>query len=114
MTVPSFPCAKYYYNSSTTNNWTNAQNQDSAVGATLLTVCSPAENNAVWQADQSAIITGGLWIGYNDINSEGYWVWPDGSAFNFTYWNGSEPSSTTDACSFTGEDAAVIQMNNGK
>jgi gliding motility-associated-like protein len=114
LTVTGFPCAKYYYNPNTTNNWNTAQSQAAAVGATLLTVCSLAENDAVWNAAVAAGVTGGLWIGYNDINSEGTWVWPDGSTCGFTNWNGSEPSNTTDPCSFTGEDAAIIQMNNGR
>ena len=113
LNVSGFPCALYFYNPNQTNNWNTAQSQATAAGGTLLSVCSLAENNAVWNAAQSAGITGGLWIGFNDLNSEGSWQWADGSSCNFTNWNSGEPSNTTDACSFTGEDAAVIQMSNG-
>jgi gliding motility-associated-like protein len=113
LNVSGYPCALYFYNPNQTNNWNTAQSQATAAGGTLLSVCSLAENNAVWNAAQAAGITGGLWIGYNDLNSEGTWQWTDGSPCNFTNWNSGEPSNTTDACSFTGEDAAVIQMSNG-
>lgn len=114
LTVPGYPCALYFYNPTTTNNWNTAQSQAAAVGASLLSVCNQAENDAVWQAALNAGVSGGLWIGYNDANSEGNWVWTDGSPCNFTNWNSGEPNNTTDPCSFTGEDAAIIQMSNGK
>ncbi|MFM7758238.1 MAG: lectin-like protein, partial [Crocinitomicaceae bacterium] len=79
LNVPGYPCALYYYNPNTTNNWNTAQSQAAAVGATLLTVCDLAENNAVWNAAVAAGVTGGLWIGYSDQTTEGAWTWTDGS-----------------------------------
>jgi gliding motility-associated-like protein len=114
LSVSGYPCALYFYNPNTTNNWNTAQSQAAAVGASLLSVCSQAENDAVWQAALAAGVSGGLWIGFNDAASEGNWVWTDGSPCNFTNWNNGEPNNTTDPCSFTGEDAAIIQMSNGK
>ena len=110
----AFPCALYYYNPNTTNNWNTAQSQAAAVGATLLTVCSLAENDAVWQAAVAAGITGGLWLGYSDQVTEGNWVWADGSTCSFTNWNTSEPSNSSCFGSTAGEDGAVIQMSNGR
>ncbi|MFM7666798.1 MAG: gliding motility-associated C-terminal domain-containing protein, partial [Bacteroidota bacterium] len=81
---------------------------------TLLTVCSLAENNAVWNAAQAAGITGGLWIGYTDQVSEGNWVWQDGSTCTFTNWNPGEPNNSSCFPSTDGEDGAVIQMSNGR
>ena len=31
------------------------------------------------------------WLGLNDIQEEGQWVWPSGSQTNFTYWWPGEP-----------------------
>jgi len=114
LNVQGYPCALYYYNPNTTNNWNTAQSQANAVGATLLTVCSLAENNAVWNAAQAAGVSGGLWIGYTDQVSEGNWVWQDGSTCTFTNWNAGEPNNSSCFPSNDGEDGAVIQMNNGR
>lgn len=114
LNVQNFPCGRYYYNPATTNNWNNAQAQAAAVGATLLTVSSLAENNAVWNAAVAAGVTGGLWIGYSDQVTEGTWLWQDGSTGTFTNWNTNEPSNSTCFGSNAGEDAAVIQMSNGR
>ncbi len=113
LNVPGYACALYFYNPNTTNNWNTAQSQANAVGANLLSVCSLAENNAVWNAAQAAGITGGLWIGYTDQASEGNWVWQDGSTCTFTNWNSGEPSNTS-SFPCPDEDAAIIQMSNGK
>ncbi len=114
LNVQGFPCARYYRNAQTTSNWNTARAQAAAVGATLLTINSQAENDAVWQAAVAAGVTGGLWIGYTDVVTEGTWVWEDGSTSTFTNWNQGEPNNTTDACSSTGEDAAIMQMSNGR
>jgi gliding motility-associated-like protein len=114
LNVSGYPCALYFYNPNTTNSWNTAQSQANAVGANLLTVCSLAENNAVWNAAQVAGISGGLWIGYTDQASEGNWIWQDGSTCTFTNWNTSEPSNSSCIGSSDGEDGAVIQMSNGK
>lgn len=113
LNVQGYPCAKYYYNPSTTNSWITASQQASAVGASLLSVCSQAENDAVWQAALAANITGGLWIGYTDQVTEGNWVWQDGSTCTFTNWNSGEPSNTS-SFPCPDEDAAIIQMSNGR
>lgn len=114
LNVVGYPCAKYYYNPSTTSNWNTASSQASAIGATLLTICDQAENDAVLLAANNAGVTGGLWIGYTDAATEGTWLWLDGSPCSFTNWNPGEPNNTSDICSSAGEDVAIMQMNNGK
>ena len=114
LNVVGYPCAKYYYNPATTSNWNTASTQATAVGATLLTICDQAENDAVLLAATTAGVTGGLWIGYTDAAVENTWVWLDGSPCAFTNWNPGEPNNTSDICSSTGEDVAIMQMNNGK
>jgi gliding motility-associated-like protein len=113
LNVSGYPCALYFFNPNTTNNWNSAQSQAAAVGATLLTVCDLAENNAVWQAAVSVGVTGGLWIGYSDQTTEGSWAWIDGSTCTFTNWNSGEPSNSSCFPSNDGEDGAIIQMANG-
>jgi gliding motility-associated-like protein len=114
LNVAGYPCAKYYYNPNQTSNWNTASNQAAAVGASLLTICDQAENDAVWQAAVAANVTGGLWIGYTDAATEGTWLWVDGNVCSFTNWNAGEPNNTTDVCSSSGEDVAIMQMANGR
>jgi gliding motility-associated-like protein len=114
LNVQNQPCSRYYYNPNATSNWNTASNQAAAIGATLLTVTSAAENAAVLAAAQAQGLTGGVWIGFTDIAQEGNWVWQDGSPVTYTNWNNSEPSNTTDICSGSGEDAAILQLSNGR
>jgi gliding motility-associated-like protein len=108
------PCSRYYYNPSATSNWNTASNQAAAVGATLLTINNATENAAVLAAAQAQGLTGGVWIGYTDIVQEGNWVWQDGTPSSYTNWNTGEPNNTVDICSGSGEDAAILQLSNGR
>jgi large repetitive protein len=114
LNIQGFDCALYYFNPSQTNSWLTARNQAAAVGATLVTINSQAENDAIWQAAVAAGVTGGVWIGYTDRVTEGTWLWEDGSTATFTNWNAGEPSNSSCFPSNEGEDAAVIQMSNGR
>ena len=44
----------------------------------------------------------GIWIGLNDIQSEGQWVWSSGELVSYTNWGGSEPNN------LGGEDVASL------
>ncbi len=114
LNVPNYPCFRYYFNPNQTNSWNTASGQAAAVGATMLTVSSQAENDAVWQAAVAAGVSGGLWIGYTDQVTEGTWLWSDGSNGTFTNWNPGEPNNSTCFGSNLGEDASIIQMSNGR
>ena len=45
------------------------------------------------------------WIGGNDINAEGTFVWEDGTAFNFTAWATGEPNNANGSFQ---EDCVII------
>ena len=55
----------------------------------LTSIHSNGENNFLYQ-----LLTGSdPWLGINDINPEGNWVWSDGSAANFENWYPGEPNN---------------------
>lgn len=76
-----------------------------------VTIDSEAENNLVHDlcGDESC------WIGLNDREEEGQWVWPDGTlawaggvdgvAHAYTNWNAGEPNDSN------GEDCAELRAD---
>uniref|UniRef100_A0A3P9BIQ1 C-type lectin domain-containing protein n=1 Tax=Maylandia zebra TaxID=106582 RepID=A0A3P9BIQ1_9CICH len=46
------------------------------------------------------------WIGLSDIHKEGRWMWSDGCAVSFVYWDTSEPnnSGTKEHCVHTNDN----------
>ncbi|KAL9974664.1 hypothetical protein ACROYT_G011727 [Oculina patagonica] len=79
-------CYKYF---SDEMSWSAAKSQCESLGSILATIHSGEENNFVY-----TLITKNAWIGGNDIDSEGAWVWEDGESWGgFTSWNSGEPNN---------------------
>ncbi|XP_062292424.1 lactose-binding lectin l-2-like [Scomber scombrus] len=84
-------CYKYI---STHMTWADAELYCVSEKANLVAIHSQEENNFI----QSLIrnfdpAQGNTWIGLSDIHKEGRWMWSDGSAVNFVFWNKGEPSN---------------------
>ena len=47
----------------------------------------------------------GYFIGGSDIDTEGQWIWEDGSKFEYTHWTNGAPSNTTN------DDCIYLFMN---
>ena len=77
----------------------DAKMQCESDGATLITPRCYAENNLI----KSLFPGEKLWIGINDLNREGKFVYLDGSDISFTNWRTGEPNN------FGDEDAIEIQ-----
>lgn len=76
-------------------NWSDAENYCSTVyGTKLATITSVDENADVRTAATEAGISTSLrvWIGFNDIDSEGTWVWNDGTSATFANWSPGNPN----------------------
>lgn len=88
----------YYYSNNSVNVSTATQNAIN-IGGHLLTLSSQAEN------DWINARVGEVWIGYNDVASEGNFVWETGESNGYENWNGGEPNNSG------GEDYTVMRSN---
>ncbi|XP_020621089.1 fibulin-1-like, partial [Orbicella faveolata] len=78
-----------YRNVSSCDSWSGGQGTCATLGANLPSIHSQEENVYV----QS--LHGGehSWLGLTDINSEGTFVWSDGTSFDFHYWAKHQPNN---------------------
>jgi len=77
-----------YLTSPSCKNWTDAQNICQNYNANLITVRNQEENVYVQHRMNGAK----GWIGLNDRESEGTFVWADKQSNSFTYWAQSQPN----------------------
>ena len=68
----------------------------STFGTTLATIFNSEMNDIVrYSATAIGISTSeNLWIGLSDQNSEGNFVWQDGTSLGYTNWNSGEPNNS--------------------
>ncbi|MDW3195083.1 MAG: SdrD B-like domain-containing protein [Cytophagales bacterium] len=96
LVVPSFPGFEFggtfnghtYYISTIPNFWPEAQAAAQAIGANLVAINDAAENEFVRTLTSSTI-----WIGLNDLASEGNFVWSNGESVTYTNWGPGEPNN---------------------
>lgn len=88
--------------------WTDAEAAAQALGGHLVTVRDQAENDFL-QALARDVLGGEIWLGYNDVDSEGNWVWSSGLRTTFTNWNSGEPNNSGGV-----EDFAAMIRSTGR
>eukprot|EP00965_Chrysotila_dentata_P162551 5367452-Pleurochrysis_carterae.AAC.3 len=100
---PSSPCYfQVHLEASVT--WQEAQAACAGDGNTLAVINSAAENNQLLEISQDIIV----WIGLNDIETEGTFVWEStGETPAVTFWGPGEPNNSG------GEDCATFQGGTG-
>ncbi|XP_072177025.1 echinoidin-like [Diadema setosum] len=76
-------------------NFQEAENHCVRLGGHLTSVLSEAENTFLYNYWRNTVATtgDGFWIGYNDIRSEGTWVWNDQSTTPYTNWRHGQPDN---------------------
>ncbi|XP_071495807.1 echinoidin-like [Diadema antillarum] len=79
-------------------NFQEAENHCVELGGHLTSVLSEAENTFLYNYWRNTISTptgDGFWIGYNDIRTEGTWVWSDHSTPRapYTNWRQRQPDN---------------------
>jgi hypothetical protein len=93
-----------YLYCSTQADWWTAEDMCEAFDTTLATVDDAAENDALRTRGQQ--LFGHFWIGLNDHDVEGSFVWIDGSEPTYTNWHSGEPNDYS-----TGEDCTQVWVN---
>ena len=95
-----FVCDKYwilhaghcYFECATELKWIDAQSYCRNVGGYLVSIETETENNFLADTFPS----GGYWLGGNDIEQNGVFVWDSGSDFIFDNWDDGQPSDQLD------------------
>ncbi len=98
------PANGHYYALLTPATWTWSERVAAELGGHLTTLRNQAEQN--WVFDTLAHYGGLnrlLWIGINDVATEGTFRWSSGEPVGFTYWAPGEPNNA-----LTGEDFVTM------
>lgn len=87
-------CHQYYLLAK--SNWTLSQAAAEELGGTLVAIGDEAEN--VWVNEMFSNFGGierQVWLGLNDLETEGVFQWVNGERLVYTNWGGSEPNGGT-------------------
>ncbi|MBI1302850.1 MAG: hypothetical protein GC172_03555 [Phycisphaera sp.] len=75
--------------------WTASEALAVALGGHLVSINDQAEQDFVHgNFGNLGGVDRRIWIGFNDLASEGSWEWTDGSPAKYTNWNGGEPNNS--------------------
>jgi len=94
--------------------WSDAQASCESIGMNLVTINDADEESWIMTTALTYVSTGyGWWCGYNDIETEGSFVWSSGESASYTHWDSGEPndSSGEDCTSFLHWDISVYAWN---
>lgn len=86
--------------------WDTAETAAIGLGGHLVTINDSTEED--WLRSNFGSSTR-YWIGYNDVASEGSYVWSSGEAPGYSNWDGGEPNNASPP--LEGEDYAVLNWN---
>jgi hypothetical protein len=97
------PANGHYYRLTDWMSWGNAEAQAVQWGGHLVTINDPEEE--LWLQEQfyPPDMRTGYWIGLNDIEIEGNWVWSSGEMPGYENWCPGEPNDVN------GEDSANME-----
>ncbi|KAI6657349.1 RyPTPR4a [Oopsacas minuta] len=77
-------------------NWLDAQSSCAVWGGDLTSITTERENNYLYTIIPDTVSN--CWIGLNDRDGDGTYVWIDGSVYSHTNWTGSEPTVIDEDC----------------
>jgi len=78
----------------TASTWSQAEAEAVGLGGHLASIGSADENNWIWETF-GPVAGSSVWIGFNDADQEGTFVWTDGASVTYTNWwvAGGQPSN---------------------
>ncbi|XP_067686863.1 macrophage mannose receptor 1-like [Haliotis asinina] len=96
-------------------NWTEARDQCRKVGKNfdIASINSYIEQASLLMLMKEAGISDSIWIGLNDQNTNGHYVWQDNSEVTYTNWNKGEPSDRYTYMHYNREDCVSVLTNSG-
>ncbi|XP_067467952.1 galactose-specific lectin nattectin-like [Thunnus thynnus] len=84
-------CYKYVASHMT---WADADFHCVSESATLVSIhCLEEERFVTSLIKNFDPAQGSTWIGFSDIHKEGRWIWSDGSALDFAFWDNGQPNN---------------------
>jgi Lectin C-type domain len=104
------PANGHRYVALTATSWSAASDLAGSLGGYLVSITSEAEQNFVWSEFGNLLgVDRRVWIGFNDVGSEGTFEWTSGERANYTNWNSGEPNNAGN-----NEHYAELLGSNGK
>lgn len=83
------PANGHSYYLLTSASWTDSQLEASGLGGNLVTINDEAEDT--WVFENFATANRMLWLGLNDVSSEGLFTWISGESPTYSNWADGEP-----------------------
>jgi MYXO-CTERM domain-containing protein len=91
------PSNNHSYHLLTTNTWTASEAEAVSLGGHLVTINDVTENDWVFNNFANfGSVSRSLWIGLNDVASEGTFVWVSGEPVTYTNFAAGEPNNNGD------------------
>jgi hypothetical protein len=87
------PCNGHFYLLTLHMAWPEAEAYAVDLGCHLATIRNAEENQWILDTFASHTMDNGIYIGFNDVESEGNWVWSSGESATFTNWAPTEPNN---------------------
>lgn len=102
------PANGHVYHLLAKSSWTVAEARAVELGGHLTTVNDQAEHDWITANFHNfGSVDIDLWSGFNDVASEGNWVWVSGEPVTYTNWDAGEPNNAG-----AGEDFGCMRKNN--
>lgn len=103
------PLNGHVYYRLSSSDWSTAENYARTVfGGHLVSIADTDENNFVLSNFANAPGSGRVWLGLSDADTEGEFVYSDGSSLAYTNWEPGEPNNSGD------EDYVAMYSGNGR
>ncbi|MBL9118487.1 MAG: hypothetical protein JNL80_01065 [Phycisphaerae bacterium] len=104
------PANGHVYAAMNAGAWTSASALAESLGGHLVAIGSEDEQNFVWSEFGNLLgVDRRIWIGFNDLASEGSFEWTSGDPARYTNWNDGEPNNAGN-----NEHVAELLGSNGR